>query len=292
MSTLTLKDHRFQEIDFNLTPNTSGKFRAPPKYIVMHYTASTSAKSSTNWLTQKAAKASAHLVVGDNEKNTFQLCPFDTVAWHAGKSYYQGINGLNHYAIGIEVVNGGILTQGVDRKWRTWSGQVIDESRVLVAPHKRGGPVRGWMSYSVEQIEWLEVITTALLSHYPSIKEIIGHDDISWPRKTDPGPAFPMGRFQSLLGRKEEPAPVKTQDFTVSDVTDEDELFVVNTAVLNIRGGPGTSFEKIVAYGPLKSGQLLEVIDQEDDGWSFVELVGGSYAGNRGYVYNKFIKRV
>lgn len=293
-NTLTLQDDKFKELWDRLSPNNSGNFRVPPKYLVMHYTAGTSATGARDWLCNPNArgKPSAHLVVGDTEDTTFQIVPFDRIAHHAGKSFYKGVSYLNDDSIGIEVVNAGPLTQGVDRKWRTWYGAVIPEERVLVAPHKRGGPVRGWMSYSPEQMEWLEIITQTILAHYPSIKEVVGHDDISWPRKTDPGPAFPMSKFQALTDpRSARPKETKPEDFTKDQITADDDLFEVTARVLNIRGGPGTSFEKISAYGPLKDGQLLEVLEEEGDGWVFVELVGGEHPGNRGYVYDKYIKR-
>ena len=34
---------------------------------------------------------------------------------------------------------------------------------------------------------------------YPTIYEIVGHDDIAPTRKTDPGPAFPMERYVGVL---------------------------------------------------------------------------------------------
>lgn len=281
---LTLRDHKFDELWYKETPNNSGKFRSPPKYLVMHYTAGTSPTGARDWLLNKQAKASAHLIVGEAPEQTWQICPFDEIAWHAGKSFYQGISGLNSYSIGIEVVNAGILTQGVDRKWRTYTGQVVPEERVVVSAHQRGGPFRGWMTYSPQQLEWLEILTIAILNNYPSIKEIVGHDDIAWPRKTDPGPAFPMTRFQNLLEHR-------GQD--ESTLREESNLFEVNTAgsALMLRGGPGTNFG---IEAKLPNGTKLVVLDPRADQWAFVEVAGpdSSDKGKRGFVFDSYIKRV
>ena len=49
-------------IDFQRSPNQSGVIS--PEFLVMHYTAGTSAKGSVEWLSNSAARASAHLVIG------------------------------------------------------------------------------------------------------------------------------------------------------------------------------------------------------------------------------------
>lgn len=48
--------------EFRLTPNVGGTLK--PRFLVMHYTAGRSHESSVTFLTDPAAKASAHLVIG------------------------------------------------------------------------------------------------------------------------------------------------------------------------------------------------------------------------------------
>ena len=79
-----------------------------PDMIVLHYTAGTSAESSSIFLTRPDVSASAHLVIG-RKGEVFQLVPFHIEAWHAGKSWYAGRGGLNRYSIGIELDNLGKL---------------------------------------------------------------------------------------------------------------------------------------------------------------------------------------
>ena len=76
--------------------------------IVVHYTAGTSARTAAEFLAKEEVKASAHLVIG-RQGELFQLVPFDTEAWHAGRSCYGGRANLNRYSIGIELDNLGRL---------------------------------------------------------------------------------------------------------------------------------------------------------------------------------------
>ena len=92
-------------IDFQQSPNHSGKFKTGfPDTIIVHFTAGSSAKSSVETLLNPKTKASAHLVIAADGAIT-QLMPFDMVAWHAGKSTYQGRSGFNKFSIGIEIDN-------------------------------------------------------------------------------------------------------------------------------------------------------------------------------------------
>ncbi|MCB1177914.1 MAG: N-acetylmuramoyl-L-alanine amidase, partial [Leptospiraceae bacterium] len=109
---MKIKKHKLTDdknIEFKQTPNVSKKFpNGLPDTIILHYTAAPSARSAVNWLTNKKASASAHVVVGRDCKIT-QLADFNVVTWHAGKSKWNDRSGLNNYSIGIEIDNCGIL---------------------------------------------------------------------------------------------------------------------------------------------------------------------------------------
>lgn len=171
-----------------------------PRFLVIHYTAGASFKSDVATLSTSPTPASVHLVIGRSGE-IVQIVPFNRVAWHAGASTWGNINGLNHYSIGIELSNAGLLKRSADGKFHSWWGEEIPQSQVFEAAHVKGGPVVGWHMYPEKQIEALFEVARALHQHYDFL-EILGHDDISWPRKTDPGPAFPMGALRSrILGR-------------------------------------------------------------------------------------------
>ena len=185
-------------VDFRQTPNVGGTLK--PRFLVMHYTAGRSFDTSVSWLCNPLAKASAHLVIG-RDGEVAQLAPFDRIAWHAGESDWHGLSSLNRYAIGIELDNGGVLQRTGAGTWQTWFEMTIPAAEVIVAAHARGGGERGWHAYPKVQIDTALAVAEALQEAY-DLEDVLGHDDISWARKTDPGPAFPMISFRSrVLGR-------------------------------------------------------------------------------------------
>jgi AmpD protein len=87
-------------------------------------------------------------------------------AWHAGQSEFQGRSACNDFSIGIEL-------EGTDD-----------------------------IAYEDIQYQKLAEITRCLMEVYPNIdaKSIVGHEDISPGRKTDPGPLFDWPRYYGLIG--------------------------------------------------------------------------------------------
>jgi N-acetylmuramoyl-L-alanine amidase len=255
--------------DYRESPNRSGILR--PAYLVMHYTAGPSAASSINWLTSPDAKASAHLVIGRDGSIT-QLVPFNRVAWHAGKSRWDGLTGLNNLSVGIELDNAGILTRTGSR-WKAWFGSLYDDDDVIEAVHKHGGPLRGWHSYTEPQITAAREVGTLLVRHY-KLKDVIGHDDIAPGRKQDPGPAFPMDSFRSaLMGRQ-----------------DSDLEIYRTTTNLNIRSGPGQTFEKLKEPALPKDTRLA--LNRRDGEWCFVDVLDeNDKLDLSGWVHGAYIRR-
>ena len=182
-------------VPYRRSPNQSPGI--DPAYVVMHYTAGASAESSIDWLTNPAARASAHLVVARDGSVT-QLVAFDRQAWHAGHSKWRDLEGLNAHAFGIELDNGGPLERRLDGAWYTPFGTVVAEDDVVEAPHRNGGPVRGWHAYSTEQLLAAAEVANLLVHHF-DLLDVIGHDDIARGRKLDPGPAFPMRTFRARV---------------------------------------------------------------------------------------------
>ncbi len=143
----TVSAHRLLKdgasVPFRRSPNVGGTCR--PRFLVMHFTAG-GYDGAVSWLCNPAAKASAHLVVGEAGEVT-QLVPFDRTAWHAGRSEWAGVTGLNPVSIGIELANYGELSGGPGR-WTGPGGRAVPDARVKVARHANGGRETGWHTYS------------------------------------------------------------------------------------------------------------------------------------------------
>ncbi len=268
---LKIDNHRLvgDRVTFKATPNVGGPLA--PRYLVLHYTAGSSAASSIASLcTHKPqGNASAHLVIARDGTIT-QLAPFDVVTWHAGVSQWNGVVGLNIASIGIEIDNAGPMNV-VGDKYVAWFGREYPASEVMMAAHKHGGPVRPWHAYTAVQIERCLELADLLVEHYGLI-DVVGHEDIARGRKQDPGPAFPLAAIASRALGRDSDAPVR---------------YVVTADELNIRKGPDASFDKVAPA--LKRGSVVALIEAGDR-WSKVEVEGPTDI--EGWVNNSFIVRV
>ena len=109
-------------------------------------------------------RVSAHLLIRRTGE-VIQFVPFDTRAWHAGVSSFQGQSGCNDFSIGIEL-------EGTDER-----------------------------AYEDQQYQQLREVIDLLRQAYPAItpERIVGHVDIAPGRKTDPGPAFNWAYLRGML---------------------------------------------------------------------------------------------
>jgi N-acetylmuramoyl-L-alanine amidase len=267
---LRIENHRLvgRGVSQQPTPNTGGALK--PRFVVLHYTAGRDTDSAVRSLCARKAQgnASAHIVLG-RDGRIVQLAPFNVVTWHAGVSNWAGLNGLNPFAIGIEMDNAGLLHREGER-CVAWFGKPYPDSEVVAAEHKHGGGVRHWHAYSEVQIGRALELCEALAAHY-GIEDILGHEDIARGRKVDPGPAFPLNAVRSrALGRGADVHP----------------RLVVNAPSLNIRTGPGAEHPK--AAPALKRGAELILLEAQDR-WSRVAVVG--VTDLEGWVSNDFVER-
>lgn len=244
-----------------ITAKNKTKFAAnAPNSIIIHYTAGSSAISSANWLQRADVKASAHVVIGQ-EGEIYQIVPFDTIAWHAGESAYGGMKGFNNFSIGIEIDNPGFVTRAGDEYVASF-GKRYSAKEVIQATHRNETAPRYWKLYTEKQIEAAEDLCMALMAKYPTITQILGHEEISPGRKQDPGPAFPLDRFRTKL----------LQNDRESEVDEKKPLFtkgIVLTDKLNIREGAGVNFDKLAK--PLPLNKEVTVIG-ERNGWYRVKV--------------------
>ncbi len=206
---MKITNDRIEECAYEESPNVGGAIN--PRVIVMHYTATWDAASAIRTLKNAASenRVSAHIVVATDGVIT-QMVPFRTKAWHAGQSHLDlasgRVVGLNSHSIGIEIVNPGWMQRNENGEYFDAYGRNamarLNGASPILAPwdRVRPGPLY-WAPYPEAQLDAIEELTRSLLQTYPSIEAIVGHSDIT-TRKIDPGPAFPIGRYQRLLANR------------------------------------------------------------------------------------------
>ena len=109
------------------------------------------------------AAVSAHYLI-EEDGRIFALVDEDKRAWHAGVSHWQGVDGINHTSIGIEIVN--------------------------------PGHAFGYRPFPAVQIDSLVWLLADICGRYQIRQDrIIGHSDVAPLRKDDPGELFPWDQL-------------------------------------------------------------------------------------------------
>ena len=291
LSRVRIRNHKLVGHWYRLSKDIGDSLESP-RFIVMHYTGGGSGAASRDYMlkspTQKQRLvgaggkiyASAHVIV-DRDGSVWQIIPFDRKARHAGRSSWKGLELLNRYSVGIEIANYGWLDPQGDGSYKRSDTPRFAAGDVTVAPMPGGARIKGWENYPEPQLESVERVTRALLAAYPSIGEVLGHQEISPGRKFDPGPAFPMECFRDLVESRGDGAIDEGPDDT-EPVRERYET----TVRLNIRGGPGTGFETLEA-SPLDKGAVVLRLD--DDGpWIKVEVEATD--GLVGWVHGSYVR--
>ena len=145
----------------NYSPNfsTSARNKKKIKYIILHYTGMRSETKALKRLTDDNSNVSCHYFIKSNGQ-IILMVPELYEAWHAGKSKWKKDISLNRNSIGVEITNKG---------------------------HEFG-----YQNYSKKQISSLIKLTKYLIKKYKiKSSNILGHSDIAFDRKKDPGEKFP-----------------------------------------------------------------------------------------------------
>lgn len=203
---MKIENYLLKDIKFIESPNYKKKFKKNNlKYLIMHYTGGTTLEGTVNTFKNKNAKVSAHIII-DRDGTVVQMVPFDCIAWHAGKSKWNGLKSLNNYSIGIEFVNVGKLERkkidGIYYVFKDYWGHEINGKDVCIYNpleyDENFGFSSYWHNFPDIQIEKGLEVSKLLIEEYNLI-DILGHNDISPGRKIDPGPVFYMKRFKDLF---------------------------------------------------------------------------------------------
>lgn len=272
------------------TPNQGGPLsRGQDLLAVVHYTATGNVSSAAEHFLNPRSEVSCHCLISRGG-DVVQFVPFHRVAWHAGRSYWKGVHGVNSVSIGIELENPGRLRREGDCGV-SWFGKKYALSDLVEQEHPRGGKSEGnlWLPYTEIQLQALTDLLL-LLKEQGLVSEIVGHDDVAPGRKWDPGPHFPMERVRAAVfaaARSELTLAVSAEPQTAVSTSPPDSSFSavrraqVVPSRLNIRSGPGSNFERIESCA--EAGQWVEILE-ERAGWSRVRVV------QEGWVSSRYLK--
>lgn len=206
---LTIASHKFTGMPFQAAQSAGGKL-AEPTAIVLHDTAQYRHGGAVRWFLDPACNVSAHIVV-ETDGSATQMVGFNTVAFHAGKSSWNGRSGCNAFTIGIEIVNPGSMVKrgneahliytSKDAKTRKTTERIVERFPLSqckqIATKEHGAGV--WLPYTDAQIRAVTEICQALVRAYPSITEIVTHWLIAPKRKVDTNPTFPLEQVRQAV---------------------------------------------------------------------------------------------
>ena len=150
---------------YNYSPNFSTYRRISKsiKFIVIHYTGMSSQSKAIKRLIDEDSKVSCHFFIKKNGE-VILMVPEKYTAWHAGISNWGKYSSLNKNSIGIEIHN-----TGHDNKYESFNKKQINSLIKLCLYLKK--------KYKIKN------------------KNIVGHSDISYSRKKDPGEKFPWNNL-------------------------------------------------------------------------------------------------
>jgi N-acetyl-anhydromuramyl-L-alanine amidase AmpD len=165
----TQVDQKFTGLSIEQGPGSLGcePRKVPVTCLILHHTAG-SLPSSLEILQgmDPKHKVGVHYIVTDEPKpRVIRMVPENLAAYHAGKSAWGKLNGLNQHSIGIEIIN--------------YDGNVYP--------------------YSDAQAEILFALCDEIIRRH-DIKpwNVLAHSDIAVGRKVDPGSKFPWAKLASL----------------------------------------------------------------------------------------------
>jgi N-acetylmuramoyl-L-alanine amidase len=138
----------------------------PITMLVLHYTGMADAASAIARLSDPEAKVSAHYLVAEDGQ-VLRMVAEEKRAWHAGRSWWRGVQDVNSASIGIEIVN-----PGHEFGYRPFSEPQMDALVPLVADIVKRHNIR------------------------PAY--VVGHSDIAPERKQDPGELFDWAKLARL----------------------------------------------------------------------------------------------
>ncbi|MBT7582722.1 MAG: N-acetylmuramoyl-L-alanine amidase [Kordiimonadaceae bacterium] len=145
------------------SPNYNERSDAGIKYLIMHYTGMASGAEALIRLCDAKSEVADHYLIEENGE-VYSLVDESHRAWHSGVSKWEDDEDINDRSIGIELVNPGHPYPGYESDYVSFPGaqmeSLISLSQEIIGRHK----IKPW--------------------------HVLGHSDVAWRRKIDPGELF------------------------------------------------------------------------------------------------------
>lgn len=145
------------------SPNFDDRKGQAIDMLVLHYTDMVSTEAAVAHLCKAESKVSAHYVVGEDGE-TYQLVDEGNRAWHAGESFWRGHSNVNSRSVGIEIANPG---------------------------HSHG--YRAFPEMQMQAV--IHLCHEIIARHEIPARNVVGHSDVAFLRKIDPGELFDWPRL-------------------------------------------------------------------------------------------------
>jgi N-acetylmuramoyl-L-alanine amidase len=142
----------------NLThcsPNFDSRRDQAVDMLVLHYTDMPTAAEALAHLCKPESKVSSHYLIAEDGE-VFALVDEGARAWHAGESFWRGASSVNSRSIGIELAN--------------------------------PGHSHGYTPFpEAQMIALIDLCHGILGRHMIAARNVVGHSDVAFLRKQDPG---------------------------------------------------------------------------------------------------------
>ena len=145
------------------SPNFDTRHGQAVDMLVLHYTDMLSTDAAIAHLCDPESKVSAHYVVSEAGE-VIALVDEKERAWHAGEAYWRGMSNINARSIGIEMAN--------------------------------PGHSNGYVHFPEAQMQSVIALCKEFMARYEiPPRNIVGHSDVAFLRKMDPGELFNWSRL-------------------------------------------------------------------------------------------------
>ena len=186
------------------SPNFDARDQAV-SMVVIHYTGMQDGESAIAWLRNPESRVSCHYLIAEDGQ-ILRMVAEENRAWHAGRSFWRGVQAVNGCSVGIEIVNPG---------------------------HEFG-----YRPFTEQQMDALIPLLAGIVArHRVPPANVVGHSDVAPARKQDPGELFDWGR----LARRGLAIARPTRGLVDPHWTDGGFLLALERYGYDVRDGPAAT---------------------------------------------------